>query len=278
MTETLTDQMADDRPLFIVGAVRSGTTLTRDLLRRVPNFICPEETHFFRWAEPFRTPHGMHPYRNNLLLKRHRAMDGVDEASFEAILAQSRTKAELQRRYIAAFARIKGVTGPYRWFDKTPQNIYGAPLIAQQMPRARFLFLVRNPLNVVASMKLGRQVKISDLYGACNYWVEAADIYSTLKAACPERVLCVRYEDLVADVPSVLAAILSHVGLEATPGLFRAKDAHPEQNLWRSALSEADARIVIDQCAARPSDFGYDLDADLLQAGLPLNGTVANTP
>ena len=48
MTATPTPEMADDRPLFIIGSVRSGTTLTRDLLRRVPDFICPEETHFFR--------------------------------------------------------------------------------------------------------------------------------------------------------------------------------------------------------------------------------------
>ena len=40
MTATPTPEMADDRPLFIIGSVRSGTTLTRDLLRRVPDFIC----------------------------------------------------------------------------------------------------------------------------------------------------------------------------------------------------------------------------------------------
>ena len=56
MTANATLEMADDQPLFIIGSVRSGTTLTRYLLRRVPNFICPEETHFFRWAEPVRTP------------------------------------------------------------------------------------------------------------------------------------------------------------------------------------------------------------------------------
>ena len=278
MTAEILLDLADDRPLFIVAAVRSGTTLTRDLLRRVPNFICPEETHFFRWAEPFRTPHSYHPHRNNLLLKKHRNMDGVDEASFEAILAISRTKAELQRRYIAAFARAKGVTGPYRWFDKTPQNIYGAPLIAQQMPHARFVFLVRNPLNVVASMKLGRQVKISDLYGACNYWLEAADIFLTLEAACPDRVLCVRYEDLVADVPAVMAAVIAHAGMAPAPGLFRKNDAHPEKDLWRSALTPTDAQIVRDQCAARSHRFGYDLDAALMHIGLPLATTAAITP
>jgi hypothetical protein len=270
--------LADDRPLFIVAAVRSGTTLTRDLLRRVPNFICPEETHFFRWAEPFRTPHSYHPHRNNVLLRKHRNIDGVDEASFEAILEISRTKAELQRRYIAAFARAKGVTGPYRWFDKTPQNIYGAALIAQQMPHARFLFLVRNPLNVVASMKLGRQVKVSDLYGACNYWIEAAEIFLTLEAACPERVLCVRYEDLVADIPAVMAAILAHARIAPPPGLFYKKDAHPERDLWRSSLTQTDVQVVRDQCAQRCHRFGYDLDAALLETGLPLSGTIANTP
>ena len=276
MSGDQSDQMADDRPLFIVGAVRSGTTLTRDLLRRVPNFICPEETHFFRWAEPFRTPHSFLPYKNNALLKKHRAIDGVEEPEFEQILKLSRTKAELQRRYVAAFAQAKGVTGPYRWFDKTPQNIYGAPLIAQQMPRARFLVLVRNPLNVVASMKLGRQVKVSDLFGACNYWLEAADIATTLMAAYPDRVLCVRYEDLVADVPSVMGAILAHVGLDVPPALFSHRDAHAERNLWHDALNCAEAKAVRDHCHDRAKAFGYDLDATILQAGMILQ-TVTDT-
>lgn len=255
--------MADDAPLFIVGSVRSGTTLTRDLLRRVPNFICPEETHFFRWSEPFRTSASLHPFRNNPVLRQHRRIDGVDDASFAALLDQSQTRAELQRRYIAAFARAKGVTGRYRWFDKTPQNIYGAALIAQQMPRARFVFLVRNPLNVVASLQLGRQVTVADLHGACNYWREAAEIFFTLSAAYPARFLQVRYEDLVSDVPGVMATILTHAQLDVAPGLFHRHDAHPERNLWREVLIRSKAQVVHDHCAASARRFGYDLAADL---------------
>lgn len=266
MRGELAFEMADERPLFIVGSVRSGTTLTRDLLRRVPNFICPEETHFFRWAEPYRTPHGLHPYRNNALLRKHRSMDGVTEAEFETILQSSRSKAELQRRYVAAYARSKDITGPYRWFDKTPQNVYGVPLIAQQMPAARFLFLVRNPLNVVASMKLGRQVKISDLHGACNYWLEAAQIMATVMAAYPERVLQMRYEDLIADVPSGMAKILAHAAVDAPPDLFRKRDAHPERNLWRTALGPDEAGEISERCAFFAKHFGYDLEAEILDA------------
>lgn len=267
MTEALSPELADDRPLFIIGSVRSGTTLTRDLLRRVPNFICPEETHFFRWAEPFRTPHSLAPYRNSALLKRHREMDGVDEQFFQAILGQSRSKVELQRRYIAAFARAKGITGPYRWFDKTPQNIYGAALIAHQMPKARFLFIVRNPLNVVASMKLGRQVKVADLYGACNYWLEAAAIFETMRLAYRERVMCLRYEDLIADVPRAMAEVLDHIGLSVPPATYHSRDAHPERNLWLTAFSAEEAVEICQTCGAVAARFGYDLVADLTAAG-----------
>lgn len=259
---------ADDQPLFIVGSVRSGTTLTRDLLRRVPNFICPEETHFFRWAEPFRTPHSLHPYRNNTLLRKHREIDGVPDEVFETLLVQSRNKTEFQRGYITAFARAQGIMGPYRWFDKTPQNVYGVPLIAQEMPKARFLHIVRNPLNVVASLVLGRQVKIPDIHGACNYWIEAVQIMATVEAAFPDRVLTIRYEDLVADVPGTMARILAHANVAAPPGLYSAEDAHRERNLWREALGAGLAGAVRNRCGHLARRFGYDVEADLLRNAL----------
>jgi hypothetical protein len=253
---------ADDRPLFIVGCVRSGTTLTRNLLRRVPNFICPEETHFYRWSEAFRTPLGWGPYRNNQVLKAHRELDGVSEETFDGIVESSRGRADLQRAYITAFATAKGITSPYRWFDKTPQNVYGAAIIAQDFPAARFLQLVRNPLNVVASLKLGRQVKSPDIHGACNYWGEAVRIMRTIEAACPDRVLNIRYEDLVADVPMVMTRILTHAGVDAPDGLFHKSDAHPEKNLWRDVLDPDEARIVVDRCGPDAGLLGYDLGAD----------------
>ncbi len=259
---------ADDRPLFIVGSVRSGTTLTRDLLRRVPNFICPEETHFFRWAEPFRTPHSFAPYRNNQLLRKHRQIDGVSDQVFEGILRSSRNKTELQRGYITAFAQAQGITGPYRWFDKTPQNVYGAALIAQEMPNARFLNLIRNPLNVVASLVLGRQVKVQDIHGACNYWTEAVQVMTTLEAAYPDRVLTLRYEDLIADVPGSMARILDHAGVSAPPGLYSASDAHKERNLWREALGNGLAGVVRNRCLHLARRHGYDIDADLVRHAL----------
>ena len=47
---------ADNTPFFILGCVRSGTTLLRDILRIHPRLESPEETHFFRWADPYASP------------------------------------------------------------------------------------------------------------------------------------------------------------------------------------------------------------------------------
>jgi hypothetical protein len=253
---------ADDRPLFILGCVRSGTTLTRDLLRRVPGVIIPEETHFFRWSEPFRTPQSRLTLRNNAVLKTHRGLDGVPEDAFRTMLTSSRSRKELQRRYVTACAQAKGISGPYRWCDKTPQNVYGAALIVQDMPKAKLLHVVRNPLNVVASLKLGRQLKVADIHAACNYWCEAVMIMRTIHRAYPGRVMDLRYETLIADVPATMAGILEFADLPASPGVFSRKDAHEERHLWRSALDAEDLRRIIRRCGGLARHFGYDLIAD----------------
>jgi hypothetical protein len=143
----------------------------------------------------------MPPHTQNQVLRRHREIDGVPEEVFARLLKTCRSKAELQRAYVAAFARARALLGPYRWIDKTPQNIYGGALILGSFPAARLLHIVRNPLNVVASMLLGRQVAVPDLHGAINYWCEAVQIAATLRKAAPDRIMDLRYEDLVADVP-----------------------------------------------------------------------------
>jgi len=263
MSDTPRTAFADPRPLFIVGSVRSGTTFTRDLLRRVPNFICPEETHFYRWTEAYRTPASKAAYQGKKILQQHRTIDGVAEADYLKAVRESTSKADLQRRYITLFAEAKGIKGPYRWFDKTPQNIYGAPLMAQDFPRSRFLHLVRNPLNVVASLIAGRQMHITDIHGACNYWLEAVTLATSLRRAYPKRVLEIRYEDLVVDVPGTLEIVLRHARVEHPEGLYSAKDGRPERNLWKKDLTADQISIVVQRCGPLAASKGYDLKADV---------------
>ena len=90
---------ADNTPFFLVGCVRSGTTLLRDLLRAHPRLECPEETHFFRWADPFGSARYRRMYVNSGLMKRHRELDGVDEYTFRYTLNVAKNRREMMEAY-----------------------------------------------------------------------------------------------------------------------------------------------------------------------------------
>ena len=249
---------ATARPLFILGCVRSGTTLTRDLLRRQPAVICPEETHYFRYGDPIRTG----AFNQRLLkagtLRKHREMDGIPEQEFHKMLTRSRSRAELLCRHVDYMARSRGLDS-YRWFDKTPQNVYGLPMIMGEFPKARFLHIVRNPLNVVASLKLGKQMHVSDIYGAINYWIEAVTIIRQMTPALKGALLEIRYEDIVDDPVASMEKVLAFSKLGDQVALYSPSDTHAERNQYPKVLSDKEQGIVRRRCNRLAKIYGYAL-------------------
>jgi hypothetical protein len=241
-------------PFFILGCVRSGTTLLRDLLRLHPQLVCPEETHFFRWPEPFGNEFYSRMLRNNEVLRRHREIDGVSEAEFVDILGQAGSKPDLCRRYMQLYA-ARHKPGASRWFDKTPQNVYGAALIAGSMPEAKFVHIVRDPVNVVASLRLGQVMKPERLMGACNYWNEAIDILMVLKAAFPKRVHELRYEDLVSTPLHELRRLLEFVGEPFELEWFGQPAFTAVDHRNSGVLTPLEQLRVRRQCGGRYSDY-----------------------
>ncbi len=256
MTQTL--DHAAMKPLFILGCVRSGTTLVRDLLRRVPHMICPEETHYFRYGEPFRTNAFNRPFLKSATLLKHREIDGISPEDFERMLGTARTRGELLCLHVEHMARQKGWDS-YQWFDKTPQNVYGLPMIRAEFPKARFLHLVRNPLNVVASLKLGKVMKVPDIDAACNYWLEAVQIVRQMAPVLGPDLLEVNYEDFAADPVSGMAQLLTFSGFGDHPDLFSSADAHVERNQYLSVLSRKEQTRVVERCAESAAAYGYHM-------------------
>lgn len=250
---------ADTPPLFIIGAMRSGTTLVRDLLRRQSNVICPEETHYYRFGEPYRAPGHKNAVTINATLKKHREIDGIPEDVFEKLYVQSRNRAELMRAHVAYMAEAQGLTD-YRWFDKTPQNVYGLPLLRAEFPLARFLHLVRNPLNVVASLKLGKVVKILDIHAACNCWIEAVQIIRSCTPLLGDNLLELRYEDITTAPLDNMKRLLDFSGLGRDMSVYCASNVHRESDKYRDILTPNDQQIVRNRCGSLAMKYGYKLE------------------
>ncbi|MCC2658296.1 MAG: Protein-tyrosine sulfotransferase [Panacagrimonas sp.] len=243
-------------PFFILGCVRSGTTMLRDLLRLHPNLDSPEETHFYRPSEPFGTPAYKRWVTHNKTLGKHRAMDGITEAEFAEILGSASSRRDLYRRYMELFISRRRPQAT-RWFDKTPQNVYGGALIAQDFPNAVLVHIVRNPWDVISSLRIGRVVKIEDVIGACNYWREAVEIIQTLKRAYPKRVHELKYEDLVASPEQELQRLLAFIGEPYDPSWFARFRLAARQHDVEQLFSEAERQMVPELCGPMMEHFGY---------------------
>jgi hypothetical protein len=214
------EEQAAAAPFFIVGCVRSGTTLLRNMLCLHDRLECPQETHLFRWAEPFGTPEYDKNYKKVELFKRHRQEDGIANFDFHYSLRYQSTRAGLMNWYGKTFLEQRG-NPDGRWFEKTPQHVYNLLLLSAAYPDAKFVHLVRNPLSVVVSIMKGEVMPALQLHGAINYWLEAAMILSQYRALAPHRLLEIRYEDLLEDPDTQIATVLDFIGESAEQFPFR---------------------------------------------------------
>ncbi|MEM9014224.1 MAG: sulfotransferase [Pseudomonadota bacterium] len=258
-SNTLDAGVGED-PFFILGCVRSGTTMLRDVIASHPRLFCPNETHFFRFPDPFGTMSFIRPLMNQKLFKNHRRLDNLDEEMFrDEILLKSFTRGELMRNYARAYLEANNAPDDARWFDKTPQNIYGAALIAEYFPTAKFIHIVRNPLNVVTSLRSSTVMVIKETVGAANYWLESAIIMQSLKHLVGDRLYEVTYDRFTNDPKNEIAKILDFLGENASELTFNFNKIRPEPNKFEKVLPPEDIEMVRKICADHASRYGFSL-------------------
>lgn len=262
------EQKATESPFFILGCVRSGTTLLRNILCLHPRLECPQETHLFRWAEPFGTPEYNKNYLKSALFKQHRDEDGITNFDWHYSLATQPTREGLMSWYGNAYLRQRG-NPDGRWFEKTPQHVYSLLLLSEAYPEAKFVHLVRNPLNVAVSIMKGDVMPALELRGAINYWLESAMILSQYRKLAPQRLLEIRYEDLVRDPDAEVTAILNFVGEQSelfpfkkVSGVGSAKNVVRKRKLkddYTKRLTPEQIAQVVTSTEPYFSAYGYQL-------------------
>jgi len=215
---------AEDRPVFLGGCPRSGTTLLRTMLHSHPMLAVPRETRFvldsFRRRNEFgdlRDPANRAKLADWIVGERttrfHRLKLDPEKAR-ERLAEAPPTLGSVVGTGLAMYAERHGAA---RWGDKRPLNIDNLPAIFAMFPDVQFISIVRDPRAVVASMKkLGW---IDDWYngsvaGGVDRWVRA--VLAGRWAASRYRrdqYLELRYEDLVADPERALLSICHFTGL-----------------------------------------------------------------
>ncbi len=190
-------------PVFIIGMPRSGTTLVEQILASHPQVFGGGEIKYLasvvRETEATRGT----PYPDSAS-----TMTGADFA-------------DLGRRYLSSSLRERSPTALHVT-DKMPSNFLFAGMIHLSLPNAPIIHTVRDPVDTCLScfskLFTGEQNHTYDLAELGRYYRQYQSLMDHWKRVLPaDRILDVRYEELVDDVEAQARRIVAHCGLEWEP-------------------------------------------------------------
>lgn len=209
----------DERPFFIVGSPRSGTTLLRFMLASHPRLWVPPETGFvpFLRVGPDRT---LSPADTARVCRRIGRLnrEWSDIAVTTSAAVRKHRDLRLGDLLDTLYRTRMADRGAVRWGDKTPGYILHVPLIARIFPTAQFIHLIRDGRDVTLSAMAKWRHRFPerlymDEYYLTRSWVRAVSRGRAAGAQLgPNRYFELRYEDLAEDPEGTLSRACSFLG------------------------------------------------------------------
>lgn len=236
-----------DRPIFVVGHPRSGTTLLASMLGRHPDIAATPETFYllqgrFQLAPAFRAgPAAVADRVHRTPLRRLAPDREALVAALEAELAAGPAPLDAARVFAVLLALHARARGKPRVLEKTPLHIRHVDELLAWFPDARILWILRDGRACIAS--LGRVDWAADDPKALAWqWVRNMAFAAASERRAPEGALLrVRYEDLVADPGPVLDRIQDFLGVPRSAAVhdhtLRAGTVKPFERAWKENVN-----------------------------------------
>lgn len=246
------------RPIFVVGASRSGTELMRSVLNQHPSVCISTETHYFDDLRVRLRGHEYHGLtasesrqcQNYFRAVLHRPYGHSGEPQNSPLSEQQLSETATMigsgaDAYFEAFCRLDAQQKRAdRWGEKTPRHVFCLPEIFHAFPRAQIICMVRDPRAVISSYRdwknsgdfdfekdPGHRATLEqeerrarrsyNILIACLLWsgsVRAA--IEGRKRFTHDRVFIQRYEDLVGNSKSALGVLTSWLSLKLHPAML----------------------------------------------------------
>lgn len=290
------------RPIFVVGAPRSGTTLLQYMLRSHPNISLPTgESHFLIPLYRQRAAYGDMSQRENIqrvLYEMHRRstefietdLHGLkfDVDALAARLAEAGCRT-LPQLFDAFFTLNAEGEDKRRWGDKTPYYVLHIPLILEMFPGAQIIHLIRDGRDVALSMFARKyDFHVYNTYHAAKYWqqyVETGREYGRKLSADVYHEL--RYEDLVFDPAASLRRLCAFLGEEYSDDLLNYRKAQTDggktpllkqgvkadnAEKWRAEMTPRQIQVFEAAAGTTLREHGYALATEGQPLPLALRG------
>lgn len=203
-----------ERPVFIVGMPRSGTTLTETIIGAHPQVFAAGELETIKRCER---------EMSSLVFK--------DEGPQKNPLSISWVGIEvLAQRYLDAIDTKAKDARAIRVTDKMPHNFQAVGLIALMFPKARIIHTRRNPFDTCLSI-WQQNFNDAHTYGRNftdlgHHYAHYLDLMAHWRDVLGSRILEIDYENLVENQEDVSRQLIDFVGLPWDDACLRPQDVN----------------------------------------------------
>ena len=280
----------EERPIFIIGSERSGTTLLLAILACHPRIAVPEVTWYYPRFRPYLHTYGdlqdiarfntlVDEMANGLRVPFWRMAD-VNPANFAAEIA-ARADA-IERSFAGVFAamfeRYCDYAGKPRWGEKTPGNVFYIQQILADFPNAQFVYIYRDCRDTSAEF-IDSQFGPTNAYNAAVMWRDGQQAVKSFRDNLAEdQWINIGYEDFVSNPVASLKNLCEFLGEDYDDSLMefhltpvaqrrgKTKDnwalAHPISDrhvgIYRNQLSIDQQRIISWVAGDLMRELGYE--------------------
>jgi tetratricopeptide (TPR) repeat protein len=231
-----------ERPVFIVGMPRSGTSLVEQIIAAHPQAAGAGELPDISLVADALARRVGSPY---------------PEAAAKATTEQLDTLAE---RYERVLSRVDPEA--LRITDKMPHNYRHLGLITQLFPNARIIHCTRHPMDTCISCYLskldhGMHPYVVDLEALGHAYLGYVEQMKHWRAVLPDSILDAPYEEIVRDVETWARRLIEFVGLPWDDACLR---FYESRQLVRTLSYEQVKQPAYTSSIGRYERFGSKLD------------------
>lgn len=285
----LKKDIISQKPIFIVGAPRSGTTLLQFMMRSHPNISFPTgESHFFIPLYIDRYKYGDLRKKKNV----YKVLDAMYQKNPEFIESdmhglyfdknllshelwklKCNTIPEIINRIYKKNAFGEGKT---RWGEKTPYYILHMKTLKEMFPYALFIHIIRDGRDAAMSMiKRKKDLKIFNIYHSAKIWKQYVETGINVGNEIGNKYYYqLRYEDLIIDPKKYIKEICNFINepyYESVVNYQKTKNAKGKTpllqrnidrrniNKWKKSMTKRQITVFENIAGVTLENCGYNL-------------------